>query len=91
MSGKKKNTPIQSTMEGVFSGTRLVGTSISSTRAGPDQRIPKDQTFWKEKRHHQLRFGLGDHDKTKTAAATSGLLIPDQGKTTSIEHQVEKR
>jgi hypothetical protein len=64
-----------------------MGTSVSSTRPGPDQRIPKNQFFQKEQRHHQLWISLGNHNKTLPVTATSGLFIPTRGKTSSIKHQ----
>jgi hypothetical protein len=91
MSRKKENALVQGAMEGVFTSTRLVGTSVSSAHPGPDRRVSKNQTFWKEQCHHQLRIGLRNHDKTLPATAMSALLIPNQSKMSSVEHQLRKR
>jgi hypothetical protein len=87
MGREKENAPIQSTVEGVFFSTQLVGTRISSTCARPDRRIPKNQFFQKEQRHYQLRIGLRNHDKTMPVTATPGLFIQDQGNMSSSIQQ----
>jgi hypothetical protein len=56
-----------------------MGTSRIGTRPGTDQKVPENQIFPREQRHHQLPIGLGDPNKTESPETTLGLLVPERG------------
>jgi hypothetical protein len=74
-------------MEGIFTGTRLIGTGSASTRPGTNKKVPENQIFSSEQRHHQLPIGLGDPVKTTRPNSASGLRIPDRGRVFRINRR----
>jgi hypothetical protein len=62
-----------------------MGTGRTSTRPGTNKKVPENQIFPLERRHHQLPSGLGDPVKTESPGSTSGLRIPDRGRVFQID------
>jgi hypothetical protein len=79
MSREEEIAPIQNMLEGILSSTRLMGASHTSTCPRSDRRVPENQIFPKEQRHHQLPIGLGDPVKTESPNSTSDLQTPARG------------
>jgi hypothetical protein len=55
-----------------------MGTGSTSTRPGTNKKVPENQVFPSERRHHQLPIGLGDPVETTSPNSTSGLRTPDR-------------
>jgi hypothetical protein len=62
-----------------------MGTGSTSTRPRTNKKVPENQIFPSEQRHHQLPIGLGDPVKTTSLDSTSGLRIPDRGRVFRID------
>jgi hypothetical protein len=87
MNRKEEIATVQSMLEGILPGSRLMGTGYTTTCPETNKKVPENQIFPSEQRHHQLPSGLGDPVKTESPDSTSGLRIPDRGRVFRIDQR----